>query len=172
MNKPITIAIGTTSTDKISGTIEAFSRIFGDQKEYDFCYMKVSSGVHEQPIGDETYIGAKNRVNALKEKVPNMQFYIACEAGLLTQYGQCMNVHVVCIFDAESEMYFYGMSAGVTLPFEDIEMIREKNLDTYLKEKGIRCLQDLVGKTRKDEVKTATERALCAMKFKKQQMRQ
>lgn len=123
----------------------------------------VESGVPEQPIGEETYQGALNRVNSIR-KFLDADYYISCEAGIESAFNQYFNVQVVCIYETKTQSFLWGKSAGWAIPAEDIEVVRQNNLDTYMKSKGLNCLEDLLGKgnSRRAAVAQATEFALAS----------
>lgn len=165
MKKNIQVAIATSSLEKIAGTIEAISRFF-EIKESDIecCCQAVESQVAQQPFGDETYQGALNRLENIKKVFPKMDYYISCEAGIESAFGQYFNVQVVCIFEVKSQKTLWGKSAGWAIPSEDIEIIRNNNLDSYLRGKGISCIEELLGTShsRRAAVAQATELALAS----------
>lgn len=158
------VAIATTSSEKIEGIKRGFSRFF--QEEIDIFFQKTESGVSEQPFDSETYIGARNRVDALKKTLAeNYDYYISCEAGIESYAGLYFNVQIVCIF--KNNQYHYGKSAGWQIPSNEIEIIKESNLDSYLRGKGIHCIEELLGSafSRREAVAQATELALATAKL-------
>lgn len=162
------IAIATSSLEKIDGVKEAISRFFSvKESEVEFYSKSIESGVSEQPFGDETYEGALNRVNGIKKEFPGMDFYISCEAGIESAFDQYFNVQVVCIFETKSQMFFWGKSAGWSIPSKDIGVIRKNTLDRYLREKGISSIEELLGTShsRRAAVAEATELALASGKL-------
>lgn len=162
------VAIATSSTEKIDGVKNAISRFFFMKESEIEVYSKsIESGVSEQPFGDETYEGALNRVNSIQKEFPGMDFYVSCEAGIESAFGQYFNVQVVCIFETRSQMFFWGKSAGWSIPSKDIEVIRKNNLDTYLREKGISSIEELLGTShsRSAAIAEATELALASGKL-------
>lgn len=157
------VAIATSSPEKIAGVKCAFLRFFHmKESEIEFFFRKIESGVPEQPFNEETYEGALNRVNGARKVFEEMDFYISSEAGIENAFGQYFNVQVVCIFDSKSQTYFWGKSAGWCIPNEDINEIRQSNLDSYLKGKGITRIEELLGasNSRGAAVAQATEFAL------------
>lgn len=162
------VAIATSSQEKISGVKDAISRFFCvKESEIEFYSKSIESMVSEQPFGNETYEGALNRVNGARKEFPEMDFYISCEAGIENAFDQYFNVQVVCIFETKSQSFFWGKSAGWSIPSEDIELIRQNNLDTYLRGKGITSIEELLGTShsRRAAVAQAAELALASGKL-------
>ena len=139
-----------------------------EEADIEFYSMAVESGVSSQPFDDETYQGALNRVKTLREKVPEMDYYVSCEAGIESAFSQYFNVQVVCMFETKSQMHFWGKSAGWSIPSEDIEIIKKNTLDTYLRGKGLTCIEEILGlaNSRRAAVAQATELALASGKLR------
>ena len=160
------LKIATDSSDKIRGIRVAFSRFFQiEEIDIEVIHQKVSSGVPEQPFDEETYCGALNRVNAIINSEDVANFYISCEAGIEEFMGIYLNVQVVCIFDTNSQSYIFGKSAGWQIPSKDIEVIKESNLDNYLRNKGVSSIEEILGAdySRANAVAQATEFALASL---------
>ena len=162
------IAIATKSPDKITGIKQSFTRFF-EETEIEFYSNSVESGVSNQPFDSETYQGALTRLNCIQSELPGMDFYISCEAGIENTFGQYFNVQVVCIFETKTQRIFWGKSAGWSLPINDIEIIRNNTLDTYLRGKGLTCIEELLGPScsRSAAVAEATWLALASGKLRK-----
>lgn len=161
----LSVAIATSSSDKIEGIRSAISRFFSlEESEIEVFPKAVDSGISEQPFGDETYEGAQNRVNNIRKEFPQKDLYISCEAGIENAFGQYFNVQVVCIYESESEKFFWGKSAGWSIPKDDIEEIRQTNLDVYLRKKGISSIDELLGAnhSRSESISEAVELALAS----------
>lgn len=163
----IAIMIATNSVDKINGIKLAFSRYFQLEKtEIAIVHRAAKSGVPDQPFNEETYQGAKNRVDTLIP-INTFDYYVSCEAGIESVLDLYFNVQVVCIYDNKKKRYFFGKSAGWQIPLKDIELIKKDNLDKYLRDKGYTCLEDVLGQgySRENAVMQATEHALATMKL-------
>jgi len=162
----IKVAIATQSPEKVNGIKDAFSRLFIMTSEIQFYSINSKSGVPNQPFGEESYKGAQNRVNYVKDLLPGMDYYIGCEAGIEREFGQYFNVQVVCI--EHNSKTFWGKSAGWNIPAEDIKIIQKNNLDSYLRDKGISCIEELLGSdhSRSAAVAQATELALASGKLR------
>ncbi len=164
------VAIATSSQEKIAGVKDAFLRFFQmKESEIEFYSTPIESGVPEQPFDDEIYQGALNRVNGTREVLKDMDFYISCEAGIEYAFFHFYNVQVVCIFDSKSQCYFWGKSAGWSIPDDAIEEIFHSNLDIFLRSKGITCIEELLGQnnSRRAAVAQAAEFALASGRLQK-----
>lgn len=162
------IAIATASLDKIAGITKSISRFFNlENQEIQIYCQAVTSGVSEQPFDSETYLGALNRATGIQKTFPGMDYYISCEAGIESIFGQYFNVQVVCILESNKRT-LWGKSSGWVLPANDIEKIRENNLDSYLRGKGISCIEELLGPScsRSAAVAEATWLALASGKLR------
>lgn len=162
------VAIATRSIDKIDGILEGITCFFQIDEAEIICHtQKVDSGVPDQPFGNATFIGAKNRVNSIRNKF-DADLYISCEAGI-ENFGELyFNVQVVCIYDVRSQKYLWGKSSGWVIPSKDIGLIQEIGLDDYLQShQNIHDITELLGNecSRKASVKDATWLALCSGKL-------
>lgn len=166
------IAIATSSYQKIGGIVEGLSRFYQiDKAEIEVLYKATESNVAEQPFDSEIYDGARNRVNNIKEYIRRTEesydYYISCEAGIECSAHQYFNVQVVCIYETKTGRYLFGKSAGWQVPSKDIEIIKNTNLDDYLRQKGIKSIEEILGSsyTRSEAVAQATELALASKKL-------
>lgn len=112
------ILVGSTNPVKIEAAISAF------QKHYDeinVIGIDVSSGVNDQPIGDETFIGAENRAIALKtkdnEEHRNANYFVGIEGGITKVYNRWFAFGGVCVIDRHLNKGF-GSSAHFEIPRE------------------------------------------------------
>lgn len=165
------VAIATMSEEKIKGIKDAIIRFYHlDPTEVELYSDSVESGVSRQPFGEETYVGALNRVNTIRKKFKEkeMDLYISCEAGIETVIGHYFNVQVICIFESKSQKYLWAKSFGWEIPSEDIEIIKRDTLDSYLRGKGINSIESLLGSehSRSLAVTQATVLALASEKLK------
>ena len=96
-----------------------------------------------------------------------MDFYISCEAGIEKAFNQYFNVQVVCVLEEKSQSLFWGKSSGWSIPTKDIEIIKKRNLDTYLRGKGIHSIEELLGTShsRRLAVAEATELAFASRRL-------
>lgn len=184
----IIIVIASTSEDKIEGIKEAFLKYYPKENyEIKIYSSKAESGVPEQPFGDDTYLGAYNRINNVKEKYEAqlkekgilVDYYVSCEAGIdntnkVFQKGKFIPLYVseqiVCVYEPKTDKYFFGKSSSWTIPQEDIKEIEDTNLDKYLRKRNCTGLHDVGdGKyiSRKDAIREGTESAIVSLCFQK-----
>ncbi|MFC3022743.1 inosine/xanthosine triphosphatase [Vibrio zhugei] len=76
------VVIASLNPAKINAVKSAFELIF-PQHTFQFNGVDVPSGVADQPMSNnETYHGAKNRVNNAKQAVQGADYYVGIEAGI------------------------------------------------------------------------------------------
>ena len=94
------ILMGTKNPGKIEGAKKAFEEYF-DNIEIEG--ISVSSEVSDQPVNEEIFKGAKNRVKNLrkyaKENNIDADFYIASEAGIINFDGDWVDINTAIIED-------------------------------------------------------------------------
>ena len=94
------ILIGTKNPGKIEGAKQAFEKYF---ENVEIKGIPVSSEVADQPINEEIFMGAKNRIKNLKKyaKENNIEadYYTASEAGITNLLGEWIDINAVVIED-------------------------------------------------------------------------
>ena len=122
------ILMGTKNPGKIEGARQAFEKYF-DNVEIEG--IPVSSNVGNQPINEEIFQGAKNRVKNLKEYAKNnnieADFYISSEAGITNLLGDWIDINAVVIEDSKG-FQSVGTSQGFPIPNRYIDEIKETEL--------------------------------------------
>ena len=92
------VLMGTKNPGKIEGAKLAFERYFDD---VEIIGIPVSSDVNAQPLNDEIYKGARNRVDNLKkyaeENNIDADFYIASEAGIMNYFKEWIDINLVIV---------------------------------------------------------------------------
>ena len=106
------INVETTSKAKLKGIKEAFEQYFKEVKVRGY---EVDSQVPKQPINDDVFRGAENRLRALEEISEEYDYRVSCEGGLIRQYGRLFNTQIVLVEDKEGRVGF-GMSPGFEIP--------------------------------------------------------
>ena len=155
------VKVATANPIKVEAIKEAFDRYFEDVEVIPF---EVNSGVPRQPINEDVFKGAKNRIEELK-KVGDAKFdfMVSCEGGLLNQYGYWFNAQVIMIERKDGKTGL-GVSQGFQIPSEYIAEAMNGSIAEVLDRMfdgkgGIRMLTKGAF-TRKDLIKDGTIMAL------------
>lgn len=111
-----TVKVASKNSVKLYAINTAFNRFFNDVK---IISQNVESGVPDQPINDDVFEGAKNRLEALKDD-SDYDYLVSCEGGLLQLAGHWFNVQVVMIKDRHGNQGM-GMSQGYEIPLKYVE---------------------------------------------------
>ena len=161
------IAIATTSPTKIKGVLEAFRSCF-PEIEIEIESKGVDSGVGIQPVEDDVFIGAENRLNELKSNIISSDYYISCESGLLKQYNKYYNAQVVLI--EKDNIRKFGISPAFPIPDEYLEEIINTELrnvfDKIFDGKGGVSILTHYQTNRVDLIKYSTMMALSGFNWK------
>ena len=122
------VLVGSTNDSKVLGIREAFERYFDD---VEVVGVKCDSGVPDEPIQEDIYLGASNRVANLKNYAMSnsldADYYVAVETGLMVLAGKWYNVSIAVVEDRES-LHSYGMSPAYPIPAHLVDEIKEKDL--------------------------------------------
>ena len=123
------ILMGTKNPGKIEGAKEAFEKYF---ENVEIEGVPVSSDVGDQPINEEIFEGAKNRVKNLKKyaKENNIEvdFFVSSEAGITNLLGgEWIDVNAAVIED-KNGIQSVGTSQGFQIPDRYMDEIRATEL--------------------------------------------
>ena len=122
------VLIGTKNQGKIEGAKRALLNYFED---VDIVGVSVDSQVSEQPVNDETFDGAKNRVKNLKiyaaENGIEADYFMAIESGLVNLYGNWVIINAAVVEDSEGYISC-GTSPAFPVPENLVENIKTKGL--------------------------------------------
>lgn len=122
------LIIATKNQGKIEGARRAFSHYFDDVQIEG---IPVSSDVSEQPVNDEIFAGAKNRVRNLKtyckEKGIEADIYLSIESGINNVLGKWMITNIAVIEDTKG-----FESVGTSPSFPVPEKLVDKVINTDL----------------------------------------
>lgn len=122
------ILIGTKNPGKIEGAKQAFEKYFND---VEIEGIKVRSEVGDQPVNEEIFEGAKNRVKNLKiyakENNLEVDFYIASEAGITNLLGDWIDINAAVIEDKQG-IQSVGTSQGFEIPNKYVDEIIQTEL--------------------------------------------
>ncbi len=110
------ILVGSKNPIKISSVQNAFGKYFDN---VEVTGINVDSKVSDQPVNEETFEGAKNRVLELieKDKKENLRanYFVGIEGGIIQLYSRWFAFGCMCIANREGQTGF-GTSAHFELP--------------------------------------------------------
>ena len=163
------VVLASTSEKKISALKKAFLEVVG--LEIEPITVKALSGVNEQPINDETYEGAFNRIEFIKAAHPDADLWMSIENGLFEIDNKYYDQAVVTAEKSDGTLVM-GLSDGVVFPKIYVEMTRDRDggfkewtVGKTMAEHGI--VKDhadphlcLSGKSRVDYLNEAAKRAV------------
>lgn len=122
------VVIASKNPGKLEGAKLAFSEYFD---EFEIEGVKADSDVSEQPVNDEIYEGAINRVkNAkkiLEQEGKEADFYVAIESGITNKLGEWMIINIAVIED-KNGFRSVGTSSGFPVPQKHVEEIINTDL--------------------------------------------
>lgn len=117
------VLIGTNNPGKVEGAKLAFECYYNN---VEFIPVKVNSEVSDQPVNEEIYKGAKNRVNNLikyaKENNINADFFAAIESGITNLLGKWCIINIAVISDNLGYESF-GTSSSFPVPDKYVDEI-------------------------------------------------
>lgn len=118
-----TVIVGSTNPVKVQATRNGFERMFPGGR---FRVQSVStpSGVSVQPMSDEeTYRGAANRAAAARVQVPDADFWVGIEGGVVDT-GDEMRAFAWIIIESR-DCTGKSRTATFELPYQVVELVRE-----------------------------------------------
>lgn len=122
------IIIATKNPGKIEGAKQAFSEYFENVQVEG---IPAPSQVAEEPVNNEIFDGAMNRVKNVKEialqKGIEADFYIAIESGITNQLGKWLIVNIAVIED-KNGFKSWGSSPGFPVPDKYVDEIINTDL--------------------------------------------
>lgn len=126
------VLIATKNAGKIEGAKRALERYF---ENIEITGIPVPSDVPEQPVNEEIYQGAKNRVTNLKNyaKENNMEadLYLSAESGIHNKFGMWINTNMVLIED-NNNFESVGLSPSFPVPERLVEDIRNTDFSQVM----------------------------------------
>ncbi len=108
------VLIGTANAGKVEGAKQAFEKFY---KNVEIEGIPVQSDVSDEPVDEDIYNGAKNRVNNLiqyanKNKI-EADFYIGIESGITNKLGKWCIIQIAVIKDKNG---YEGFGTGPAFP--------------------------------------------------------
>lgn len=128
------ILIATKNKGKIEGAKRALLNYFDN---IEIQGISVDSNVGEQPVNDEIYNGAKNRVRNLKnyaqQNCIEADLYLAIESGINNSLGRWMITNIAVIED-NNDFESYGTSPSFPVPDRLVKDIIATDLSQVMNE--------------------------------------
>ncbi|MGE5456535.1 MAG: inosine/xanthosine triphosphatase [Ignavibacteriales bacterium] len=135
------VIVATKNPGKVEGAKKAFSNYF---ENLEVIGIPASSNVSDEPVNEEIYVGAKNRVKNLKkhclENNIEGDMFVSIESGITNQLGRWMIVNIAVIED-KANFESYGISPGFPVPEKYVNDIIKEELGTVMDR--IFCAEDL-----------------------------
>ncbi len=126
------VLIATKNEGKIEGAKRALSIYFNN---VEIEGIKVESNVSEEPVNEEIYIGAKNRVKNLKvyakENNIKADLYLSSESGIYNSLGRWLITNLAVIEDDE-DFESYGTSSSFPVPERLVKDIIDTDLSKVM----------------------------------------
>lgn len=126
------VLIATKNQGKIAGAKKALLNYF-DNIEIEG--IPVESNVGEQPVNDDIYIGAKNRVKNLKEYAQknniDADLFLSIESGINNVLGRWMITNIAVIED-NNNFESYGTSPSFPVPDRLVKDIIDTDLSQVM----------------------------------------
>lgn len=82
---PVQVAVGSHNAVKVNAVERSFAKMLPCKVK--LLGVPVQSGVAEQPVGDATLLGARNRAKAARKAMPDCDYTVGIEAGLIRLPG-------------------------------------------------------------------------------------
>ncbi|MBO5884161.1 MAG: DUF84 family protein [Clostridia bacterium] len=128
------VIVATKNAGKIEGAKRALEKYFDN---FEIKGIPASSDVSEQPVNEEIYLGAKNRVKNLKTycKQNNIEadLFLSVESGISNSLGQWMITNIAVIEDNHNFKSF-GTSPSFPVPEHLVEKIIKTDLSQVMNE--------------------------------------
>lgn len=122
------VIVASKNLGKIEGAKLAFAEYF---KEFEIEGIKANSDVSEEPVNDEIYQGANNRVKNVRklaeEQGKEADFYVSVESGITNKLGEWTIINIAVIED-KSGFKSWGLSSGFPVPEKYVEDIINTDL--------------------------------------------
>lgn len=117
------VIVASENPVKVEIAKEAFGLVYPGE-EFEFVAIKSDSGVPDQPMGEETRQGARNRLAFIQAKFPNADFWISQEGGLFEENGRLSNRAWITISD-KAGFTAEASTSNFYLPKRVAEYVRE-----------------------------------------------
>ena len=124
--------VGSTNQVKINGAKKALEKYYSN---ISIEGIKVSSDVSDEPVNEEIYMGAKNRMNNLinyaKENNLDVDYFLTIESGITNLLGDYIIINVALISDKEGNISM-GTRAGFPVSNKYLDEIISTDLNKVI----------------------------------------
>jgi len=118
------VVIASENPVKIEVAKQAFLSCFPNEN-FEYISVKSQSGIPDQPMGDEqTILGVKNRIEFIKSKYPEADYFVGQEGGLIDTGKEMHETAFVGIED-KNGFFALGKTASFLIPFKIAEFVRQ-----------------------------------------------
>ena len=126
------VLIATKNQGKIEGATRALQNYF---ENIEIIGISVKSDISEQPVNDEIYNGAKNRIKNLKKYAKEnnivVDLYLSIESGINNSLGKWMITNIAVIED-NNNFESYGTSPSFPVPDRLVQDIIDTDLSQVM----------------------------------------
>ncbi|MBR9678166.1 MAG: DUF84 family protein [Nanoarchaeota archaeon] len=120
--------IGVTSQNKLK--LEAVKRAYSFMTPLpEITGYSAESGIGEQPVNEQTFIGARNRINDVYGRAGELDRIISVENGIFREDNEWVDRAVIVIYVPHLKKSYEGVSEGVIFPDEYVEETRRIGFD-------------------------------------------
>ena len=131
------VLIGTNNKGKVEGAKQAFEKFY---ENVEVVGISVNSGVSDEPVNDEIYQGASNRVNHLikyaEDNNVGADFFIGVESGITNKLGKWCIIQIAGIKDKNG----YKYEEGATWTTDGFYRETKDKIEMF-KQKGAVCVE-------------------------------
>jgi non-canonical (house-cleaning) NTP pyrophosphatase len=121
--------VGVTSKNKLK--VEAVEKAYSAAGiAAEVIGYSADSKVGEQPVGEQTLEGARNRISDLNSRVNGLDRIISIENGIFRQDGQWLDIAVAVMYEPKTGEEHIEHSDAIVFPDEYVERARQLGFDT------------------------------------------
>jgi inosine/xanthosine triphosphatase len=113
----VRVVVGSTNDVKVRATRAAFSNYY----EAKVTGTSTASDVSDQPIGEEAFLGARNRARCALDS-GEFDFGVGIEGGIISLYGLRFGFAAVCVISREGVISF-STSGMFPIPTEALKLV-------------------------------------------------
>lgn len=127
LTHPLLVGVTSENALKINSVINAYNKVEINARVSGYT---ADSKIGEQPVNEDTLIGARNRIISLKKEVFGLDRIISIENGIFLEEGKWIDRAVVVLYVPKSKQEIIEYSKGVEFPRKYVDMARELGFQT------------------------------------------